>query len=191
MARKRSRSIPMLALACTLASCASHGGHQYHDANMDFGSLKTVAVLPFVNLTRDQAAGERVRDVFSNMLLASGSIYVLPPGELARGIARLNIANPAAPSTEEVTKLGGLLKADGIVGGTVKEYGEVRSGSATGNVVSVSVEMYEVASGKVIWAASASKGGVTLADRMFGGGGSPVNDVTEQVVDDLLNKLFK
>lgn len=179
-----------LILACLLTSCASTG-HKYHDANMDFGSIKTVAVLPFANLTRDTAAAERVRDVFANMLLASGSIYVLPPGETARGLARINVGNPTAPSTEEVTKLGSLLKADAIIGGVVKEYGEVRSGTATGNVVSASVEMYEAASGKVIWSASSSKGGVSMTDRMFGGGGAPVNDVTERVVDDLLDKLFK
>jgi hypothetical protein len=30
-----------------------------------------------------------------------------------------------------------------------------------------------------------------MGARMFGGGGEPVNDVTETVVDDLLDKLFK
>ena len=180
----------LLALIAMVGACAS-GGHKYHDVNMDFGSIKTVAVLPFTNLSRDMAAGERLRDVFANMLLSTGSIYVLPQGEVARGIVRIGIQNPTAPSTEELTKLGGLLKCDAIIGGTVKEYGEVRSGSAAGNIVSASVQMFEVASGRLVWSASSTKGGVGLRDRMFGGGGEPVNDVTEVVVNDLLDKLFK
>jgi hypothetical protein len=179
-----------IALAVSLASCAS-GGQKYHDTNMDFGSVRTVAVLPFGNLSRDQAGAARVRDVFANMLLATGSIYVLPQGEVVRGLTRVGVQDFTAPSAEEVTKLGALLKCDAVIGGVVKEYGEVRSGSASGNVVSASIHMFEAATGKVVWAASSTKGGVGLRDRMFGGGGEPLNDVTELVANDLLDKLFK
>src|SRR5512133_2572142 len=75
--------------------------HIYRDSNMDFGAVRTVAVLPFANLTRDNASSERVRDVFTTMLMASGGVYALPPGEVARGVLRAGIANPAAPSVEE------------------------------------------------------------------------------------------
>ena len=83
----------------------------YRDPNMDFWAIQTVAVMPFLNLTRDTIAGERVRDVFINRLLSTGAVYVLPIGEVARGIARAEIQNPAAPSQEEVVKLSGLIKA--------------------------------------------------------------------------------
>jgi hypothetical protein len=179
-----------LALALALGACAS-GGHKYHDSNMDFGSIKTVAVLPFTNLSRDSAGADRVRDVFANMLLATGAVYVLPQGEVIRGVNRVGIQNPGAPSAEEITKLGAVLKCDAVIGGVVKEYGEVRSGSASGNIVSTSVHMFDVASGKVVWSASTTRGGIGLKDRMLGGGGVPVNDVTEAAANDLLDKLFK
>ena len=188
------RTLPLwsLAVAATLmlGACAGSGA-KYHDSQMDFGSIKTVAVLPFNNLSRDSAGGERVREVFSNMLLATGAMYVLPQGEVAHGVMRVGIQNAAGPSAEEITKLGQVLKCDAVIGGTVKEYGEVRSGSATANVVSASVYMFEAATGKIVWSASSTKGGVSMSDRMFGGGGTPVNDVTEVVVNDLLDKLFK
>ncbi|BDG09252.1 GNA1162 family protein [Anaeromyxobacter paludicola] len=187
----RLPTLLVLATAALASACASGGGHKFHDANMDFGSVKVVAVLPFGNLSRDSAGAERVRDVFANMLLASGSIYVLPNGEVARGLSRLGVANPINPSPEEITKLGGLIKCDAVIGGVVKEYGEVRSGSASANVVSASVQMFEASSGRVIWSASSTKGGLTMMDRMFGGGGAPVNDVTESLVNDLLDRLFK
>jgi hypothetical protein len=35
------------------------------------------------------------------------------------------------------------------------------------------------------------KGGISLWDRLFGGGGQPMNKITEKAVNDLINKLFK
>jgi hypothetical protein len=68
----------------------------------------------------------------------------------------------------------------------------VRSGgSVSSNVISVSVQMVETASGKVVWSASTTKGGVTMMDRLFGSGGSALNEVTDEAVDDLIEKLFR
>ena len=187
---KRNLTACLATLLVASAGCAS-GGTKYHDRNMDFGSLRTVAVLPFANLTRDAAAGDRVRDVFSNMLLATEAIYVLPAGEVSRGLGRVGTANPSAPNVEEVVKLGQLLKVEAIFTGVVREYGEVRSGSATGNIASLSVQLQETATGKVVWAGSTTMGGVGFGDRLIGSGGTPVNYVTEEAVNDLLNKLFR
>jgi polysaccharide biosynthesis protein PelC len=177
------------ALLVALVACSSV--HRYMDPNMDFGSVKTVAVMPFANLSRDNLAGDRVRDVFANNLLATGAVYVLPLGEVSRAIGRVGLASAVAPSSEEVIKLCAMLKADAVITGVVKEYGEVRSGTAAANVVSVTTQMLEGTTGKVVWSASTTKGGVGLKDRMLGGGGSPLNDVTETAVDDLINKLLK
>src|SRR6266545_8121561 len=98
------RHLALLPLAL-LAACGG-GRRTYHDSNMDFGSVKTVAVMPFANLTRDQSAADRVRDVFANSLLASGIVYVLPTGEVLRGIARTSLSSATAPAVEEIVKLG-------------------------------------------------------------------------------------
>jgi hypothetical protein len=180
-----------LAVALSVA-CAPARRPSFHDQNMDFGSIKNVAVLPFWNLTQNQGAADRVRDVLSNALLASQAVYVLPSGEVGRAVTRLGLVSSTAPTVEEVQKLGAMLKVDAIVTGVVKEYGEVRSANATSNVVSVSVQMYETGTGKVVWAGASTKGGVSWAARLLGlGGGQPMNSVTEQVVDDLLRQLFE
>jgi hypothetical protein len=116
---------------------------------------------------------------------------VLPTGEVMRGISRTSLSSPTAPAVEEVVKFGGLLKADAVITGVVKEYGEVRTGTSSANVVSVSAQMIETATGKVVWVGSATRGGIGLGDRLFGGGGKPLNDVTEDAVDDLLRQLLK
>src|SRR5208337_2141391 len=101
----------------SLAGCAGCTADVYHDQNMDFGAIQTVAVMPFANLTRESSAAERVRDVFINRLLATGALYVLPVGEVARGVARAEIGNPTSLSAEDVMKLGGLIKAQAVITG--------------------------------------------------------------------------
>ncbi len=170
--------------------CSAQVTDVYRDPKMDFGSIQTVAVVPFTNLSRDQVVAERVRDVFINRLLSTEAVYVLPIGEVARGIAKTDIQNPTTPTPEEVVKLGALLKADAVITGVVREYGEVRSGQTTGNIISMSIQMIEAGTGKVVWSGSSTKGGIGFWSRLVGGGGQPLNRVTEEAVDALFDKLL-
>lgn len=163
----------------------------FRDPNMDFGAIQAVGVMPFQNLSRDNLAGERVREVFINGLLSTGALYVLPIGEIARALTRTEIQLPVSPSPEDAIKLGTALKAQAIITGAVQEYGEVRSGSASANIISVSVQMLETQTGRVVWTASSTKGGIDIMTRLLGGGGRPMNDVTRAAVDDLVRKLFQ
>ena len=177
--------IPIFVFACAAKT------EIYRDSNMDFGAIQSVAVMPFVSLARDNIAAERVRDVFINELLATGAVYVVPVGEVARGVARVEIATPATPSPEEVVKLATIIKVQAVITGVLKEYGEVRSGTAAANIVSVSLQMMEAQTGRVVWSASSTKGGISTLDRLFGGGGQPMDTITKKAVDDLIDKLFK
>ena len=182
----------VLSLLASLAACGARGLIvDYHDPEMDFAALRTVAVMPFDNLTSNRDAAERVRTTFANSLLATGAVYVLPLGEVARGVARAGIADPTVPSIEEIGRLAGIIKVDAVFTGVVKEYGEVRSGTAAANVIAVSMIMIEIQTGKIVWTASASEGGINIWDRLFGSGGKPMNDVTTAAVGDLINALFK
>ena len=184
---------PLLAALLLLTACGPNrrANVTFHDPDMDFSLVQTVAVLPFENLAPDTAAGERVRDTFMVMLQATGAVYVLPPGEVARGIQRANPADPVRPAAEEAVAIARVLGADAIISGTVREYGQVRSGATSANTVSVSVEMMDGETGRVVWSASSTQGGVTATNRVFGGGGQPMNIVTGRAVNDLLDKLFR
>lgn len=173
-----------------LGACAS-SGDLFRDQTMDFGSIKTVAILPFVNLTKDQLAAERVRDVFSTSLMASGALYSIPTGEIARAVGSIGLANAATPSVDDSVKLAKALKADAIITGVVREYGDVRAGSASADVISVSLQMSEGQTGHVVWSASSTQGGIGIMEKLFGGGGKPLNDVTEKAVNDLISKMFE
>jgi hypothetical protein len=58
-------------------------------------------------------------------------------------------------------------------------------------VISVSLRLIERTSGQVVWSASSTKGGISIWDRLLGGGGKPMNTVTEKAINDLLDKLFQ
>jgi hypothetical protein len=178
-------------LALLLLMACARPRSTYIDPNMDFGTVKTVAVMPFMSLAKDPIVAERVRDVFINRLLATGAVYVVPVGEVARGVARAELQNPSAPSPEEAVKLGGIIKVQAVITGTVREYGEVRSGTSLGNIISVSLQMIEVQTGKVVWTDSSTRGGISIWDRLFGGGGKPMNKVTEKAINDLISRLLK
>jgi hypothetical protein len=185
------RLVPLFIVLLFLSACSGRSYDTFHDPNMEFASVHSVAVMPFENLTLEKLAAERVRDVFVTMLLTTEGVYVLPPGEVARGIARANIRKPEAPSPEEVVRFSGIIKADAVITGTVREYGEIRSGTTRANVISIGMKLMEAGSGKVVWSSSSTKGGVTMSDRLFGGGGRPINEITEEAVNDLIDKLFR
>jgi len=194
-----NRKIQLLAAAimCVhlvfLAGCAVKEEQKttFFNELVDFASIQTVAVMPFQNFTNSQEAPERVRDVFMGMLLATEAVYVLPPGEVQRAISRVGVVDPAAPSTDEIKALAGILGIDVVITGAVREYQLVRSGASTANIISLSLQMIETETGTIIWSASSTRGGITLMDRMLGGGGEPMNDVTMESVNDLLDKLFQ
>jgi polysaccharide biosynthesis protein PelC len=176
-------------LLITASVCPAQVTDVYRDPNMDFGMIQTVAVMPFENLARDQVVAERVRDVFVNRLLSTGAVYVLPVGEVSRGIATVEIVSSPSPTPEEVVKLCGALKCNAVITGVVREYGEVRSGTTAANIISMSIQLLEAQTGKIVWSGSSTKGGISLMNRLFGGGGQPLNVVTEEAIDALLDKL--
>jgi hypothetical protein len=190
MVMKVTKSV-VVAVVFILSACASSHPDVWHDPEMDFGAVKTVAVMPFANLSQEQTAGANVRDVFMNRLLATGAVYVLPLGEVARGIARAGIADPTAPSPEEVVKLCGIIKADAVITGVVLEYGNVRSGSAIGYVIALTLSMLEGQAGRTVWTGSTREGGISFKDRLLGPSGKPMNVMTSKAVDDAINLLFQ
>lgn len=180
----------VLGLAVSAPVCSAQVSDVFRDPRMDFGSIRTVAVVPFNSLARDQVSAERVRDVFINRLLASEAVYVLPVGEVSRGIAKLELQSPSSPTAEDVVKLGALLKADAVITGVVREYGEVRSGSTAANIISMSIQLIEAGTGRVVWSGSSTQGGISFWNRLLGGGGQPLNRVTEEAIDALFDKLL-
>jgi hypothetical protein len=181
----------LLFMLVAMVACTSSGiSENYHDPEMDFAAVRTIAVMPFANLSNDKEAGQIVRDTFMTSLMATGLVYVIPAGDIERGILRTKLANPISPSGEDIATLSSLIKADAVITGVVREFSVIRSGQASAAVISMSMQMIESRSRKMVWTAATTKGGINTWDRLFGGGGRPMNEITEQAVNDIINKLF-
>jgi hypothetical protein len=193
MTRKITGGICLVSILLWGMACSQRRGAEstYFDPNMDFGLIQSVVVLPFDNLTSSAKAGETTRDVFMTTLQAKVDLYVVPPGEIERAISRTQPVNPRVPTEEEVVKLAANLEADVVITGTVLEYGELRSGSASANVCSLSVRMLEGQTGRVVWSTSTTRGGVSAGDRLVGSGGQPMNVVVSRAAEDLVDRLFQ
>ena len=93
----------LLLLLLAVAGCAGPGV-SHHDPMEDFGSIKTVAVLPFANLSKEDAAAPRVRDPFCPMLLATGGHQGARRLSMARhglGVPAISLTGPQAGITTD------------------------------------------------------------------------------------------
>lgn len=180
-----------LGMILSLAACGGNRPTSFIHPRVDFSFFKKVAVLPFQNLTTDQFAPERVRESVAAQLLATGAMDVIEPGQVLLVMRQLNLQPGTPLGIEDLKKLGKALGVNGVIMGTVKEYGEVRSGSVSAPVVSISLRMIEVDSGTIVWSVSNTAGGISTTMRLFGIGSSTMSEVTRTVVRQSLDTLFR
>lgn len=180
-----------LGMVLLLSACGGNRPTSFVHPRVDFSFFKKVAVLPFQNLTTDQFAPERVRESVSAELLATGAMDVVEPGQVLLVMRQLNLQPGVPLGVADLKKLGKALGVNGVIMGTVKEYGEVRSGSVSAPVVSLSLRMIEVDSGAIVWSVSNTAGGISTTMRLFGIGSSTMSEVTRTAVRQSLDTLFR
>lgn len=170
-----------------LAGCAKGPVVYYHpDANLAY--IKKVAVLPFVNVSNNKNAHELVRDVFVTELLSSGLFEVVNYGETLRALKEREISDVKGLSTEEAKRVGKRLDVQGIIIGTVNEYG-MTGRNLPYPEVSISISMIEVPSGVFVWKASHTAKGLTILYRVFGVGGKSNIEVAKKAVRSVVDSL--
>lgn len=181
---KGSTAAVLAALLC--AACG--GPSQYVKKDVDFSTIRTVAVLPFENVTGDRLSAERVQRIFVTELLNLDVFEVVEPGLVARTAKGAGL-DPATVTPDDAKKLGKELKAQALFVGSVMEYEEVRSGAVPVPRVTVQLRLVETETGATIWSISRSKSGTTIAARMFGVGGNTLIGLTQDLVREELAAL--
>lgn len=150
------------ALILTALSCS--GPRTFLNDNADWTFYKQIGVLPFVNLTSDRYAGEKVQSAFITEMYLSNRFQVMEPGEFnQRAAAELKIS--ASQGMQELTgaqikALGEKAGVQGIIEGVVREYNMIRVGQTDYPMISMTIRLIDVPSGNVVWMTSyAKKGG--------------------------------
>jgi hypothetical protein len=177
-------------LFLVITGCRSNTHAPYHiSQDVDFSFIKNVAVLPLENLSSEKEAGEIVRRLVMSELLASGLVNVIIPGEVNSAVKDLSIKNTTSLDKKQITELGRVLKVEGIVMGSIEQYGYSKTGSNAAPEVTITLMMAETGTGDVIWSVTKRRGGSSFLTRHFGASSRTLSETSLGAVRDAINTL--
>ena len=178
-----------IAASLLIFSCSS-SVKRYVRTGTDVQSIKTVAVLPFENLTRDEHAGEKIRNAVIMDLLSRG-VNVIEPGEVLKILKELQIKPDVLLPTEDIKSAGESLEADALITGSVETFGTSQGINASYPEVSVHLMMLEPEGGNIIWSVWHTTGGASFWTRHFGAEGRTIDETARLVVQEAFGTLFQ
>ncbi len=154
----------------------------------EWGPDCDVAVMPFVNVSKDKDAGLRARDLFVTELYISGAFKdVVDEGQMVEVMRKLKIRETDPISKDTLKTFGDSLGVQAVIFGTVEVYNE-RSNKAA--QFAVSLRMVDVDTGQILWLGDASKeGGGTVSEALGLSDGPTVIDVARTVLSNLVDDL--
>jgi curli biogenesis system outer membrane secretion channel CsgG len=112
-------------------------------------------------MTADAFAGEKFTSAFTTALLSSRKFEVVDPGIFATALKQIAGARIPEDSLtpEQLKKIGETAGVQGIFIGSVAQYDMMATGAGPFPVITVDARFIDVATGTVVWTASASDRG--------------------------------
>jgi len=184
--------LSILSLLCILFlahGCRSAGPSFHIRQDVDFSTIKRVAVVSFENMSSEKSADEIVKYMVINELLLSGLVDVVVPGEVRAAMNKLDIKSGSSLSAEQIKALGRELKVQAVFLGSVFKYGETRDGNMSVPEVSINFMMAETFSGNIIWSVTRTRGGASFMARHFGAQTETLTETAMSVVRDAVQTL--
>ncbi len=173
----------------TLTGC----GHQYLAARSapasELAGIKSVAVLPFENLTKFFQAGRIVPDLLATELYRSRRFQVMERAEAVTACAEMGIQIPQSIDAQYARVLGKKLGVDGVIIGSVTEYWYRVYREEDEDVepaVGINARLVSVSTGEVVWAASVTRSSYDL----FLTQKDPLNRVAQLAAIEMLDTLL-
>jgi polysaccharide biosynthesis protein PelC len=148
--RRRSRAVGLAIGVLTLVGCASAVQEWVKPGA---GHVGRVAVLPFENQTSSLRAGQAATDLLVSEILATGTMAVMDPSEVADLLRRESLDPADAGRLPSAQRIGRLLQVSHVLQGSVTEY-RYKPGLSETPAVGVTARLVDVASGEVVWTAS-------------------------------------
>ena len=121
----------------------------------DADPVKKVAIMPFKAPT--ELIGTSVSDLLLTEMMRVGRYEMVERGQMATVLSESELAL-AGLSSAKAAEVGHMLGAEGVIIGTVDEYGTVAYRGHPYPVVGVSARMIDCQTGKIVWS-------VNLAER--------------------------
>lgn len=173
-----------------LAGCGGIGATKFVHPDFDFAFVEKIGVVPFENLSSDQAAGAKATRYFTTALLATEAFEVLEPGEISRALEDFGIVSAAQLTEDQVITLGKELGVQAVFLGSLSEATSIRSGATTVSVVTVVVRLLETETGATVWSATNTENSSSFWSSLFGTGQKAPSEVMRRCIDGCLDTLM-
>lgn len=146
----RFLSLAMLIfLLCRCNSVVAYSGFTRTKVNKD---IRKVGVIPFINESGRQGAGEIVTSIFMAVIFKSGVFQVEEGGNIEHFLNRLKLKSLKQINTDQLKKMGEWLDLDAVFMGTVEEFSGGDQGQRLSTpVVSIRTKLIDLRSGQIVW----------------------------------------
>ena len=162
----------------------------YIHPTADMTYIKTVAVVPFENLTQEKGAGGKVMNVVATEVLRRGVFDVVEFGEVTKVLREEGFKGDGLISKRVAEGAAKRLNVQAFIVGSVEEYGVSRTGGSSYPEAAVSLKLIDAKSYKILWEATHSVKGTTLLDRLFGISKKSTSDLAKELVVEMFDTLF-
>ncbi|MBW1740404.1 MAG: DUF799 family lipoprotein [Deltaproteobacteria bacterium] len=180
----------LLALLALPFFSACSSPMSYIHPTADFTYIKTVAIVPFNNLTQEKGAAGKVMNVVATEVLRRGVFDVVEFGEVTKVLKEEGFRGGGSISKHVAERAGKRLNVQAFILGSVEEYGVSRTGGSSYPEVSVSLKLIDAKSYKILWEATHSVKGTTVLDRLFGISKKSTSDLAKELVAKMFDTLF-
>lgn len=183
--------IALFVLALSLPiGCGGGVPPSYIHPNFDISFYQRIVVAPFENLTTQEFAASRVRQLLIAELLLVDAFEVVEPGEARRALIKVQPDRATSLSIEQIKKLGEELGAQGVIVGSVDAYEEHQFGGYTIPEITASFRMIDVESGAIVWSVTDTEGGLPLKTQLLGFRPQTMSEATQELVRRAIDSLF-
>lgn len=162
----------------------------YIHPTADLTYIKTVAIVPFGNLTQQKGAESKVMNAVATEVLRRGVFDVVEFGEVTKVLKEEGLKYDGSISKRVAERAAKRLNVEAFIVGSVEEYGVSRTGGSSYPEVSISLKLLDAKAYKILWETTHSVKGTTVLDRLFGIAKKSTSDLTKELVAEIFDTLF-
>ena len=151
--------------------------------------IKTVAVLPFYNISAYRDAGRIVANIFVTEMFKSGRFRVEESGNIAQFMIQERIDTIGEIEIEKLKIMGKRLGVDAVMTGTVEEFDDGRGGASSMPTVSITARMIDTNTGQLVWSAQNKKRGDDYIIVLDFGEVRSLTTLTQKVVREMIGRI--
>ena len=143
-----------IGISLGLWGCAARAPRGYLKPGVTAPHIKSIAVLPFDNISGHPDAGKKVLNLLLTELARTELFDIAEVGEVEKVLRSLRVRTAAELDLSKLQELGDRLDVEGVIVGSVDEY-DLRQGTGRSvPVVAISARMLEAQPGDILWVIS-------------------------------------